>query len=111
VGANFDDAFAPQIAALVSDLAELVARRTVEIQRELDGSASAATGASPWLSTATAAEYLDWPKGRLYKLSARGEIPHYKHEGRLLFRKTSSTSGCLALPSESDPRWRAASPV
>ena len=40
-----------------------------------------------WFSTATAAEYLDWPKARLYKLSARGEIPHYKHEGRLLFRR------------------------
>ena len=30
---------------------------------------------------------LDWPKQRLYKLSASGAIPHYKQEGRLLFNR------------------------
>ena len=34
-----------------------------------------------------AAAFLDWPKGRLYKLSASGEIPHFKQEGRLLFHR------------------------
>ena len=42
---------------------------------------------SPWLSLEAAAAYLDWPRQRLYKLTARGEIPHYKHEGRLAFRR------------------------
>ena len=42
---------------------------------------------SPWLSVDSAAAYLDWPRQRLYKLTARGEIPHYKHEGRLAFRR------------------------
>jgi len=40
---------------------------------------------SPWMSLPHAASYLDWPKQRLYKLTAAGAIPHYKHEGRLLF--------------------------
>jgi excisionase family DNA binding protein len=39
------------------------------------------------MSIETATAYLDWPKGRLYKLAARGEIPHRKHGNRLLFRR------------------------
>lgn len=42
---------------------------------------------SPWLSVERAAAYLDWPKQRLYKLTAAGAIPFYKHEGRLLFHR------------------------
>ena len=42
---------------------------------------------TPWLSIEKAAAYLDWPKQRLYKLTAQGAIPHYKHDGRLLFRR------------------------
>ena len=42
---------------------------------------------TPWLSIDKAAAYLDWPKQRLYKLTAEGAIPHYKHDGRLLFRR------------------------
>jgi excisionase family DNA binding protein len=42
---------------------------------------------SAWMSTASAAPYLDWPVQRLYKLSASGAIPHYKQEGRLLFHR------------------------
>ena len=50
---------------------------------------------SPWLNITDAADYLRWPKQRLYKLTANGGIPHYKHEARLLFlgndeRKVSS---------------------
>jgi excisionase family DNA binding protein len=42
---------------------------------------------SPWMGIEKAAAYLDWPKQRLYKLSASGAIPHYKQEGRLLFHR------------------------
>lgn len=42
---------------------------------------------SPWLSIASAASYLDWPKQRIYKLTAAGAIPHYKQDGRLLFHR------------------------
>lgn len=42
---------------------------------------------SPWLSISKAADYLDWPKQRLYKLTAAGAIPHYKQDGRLLFHR------------------------
>lgn len=43
---------------------------------------------SPWLNIANASQYLDWPKQRLYKLTAAGAIPHYKHDGRLLFHRS-----------------------
>ena len=44
-------------------------------------------GESPWLSIERAAAYLDWPRQRLYKLTAAHAIPFYKHEGRLLFHR------------------------
>jgi Helix-turn-helix domain len=40
---------------------------------------------SPYMNLAEAAEYLRWPKKRLYKLTAAGAIPHRKHEHRILF--------------------------
>jgi len=67
------------------ELAERVARRVLELERE-HGAASA-NGKSPWLGIAEAASYLGWPRQRLYKLTASGAIPHYKQEGRLLFRR------------------------
>ena len=42
---------------------------------------------SPWMAIGSAASYLDGPKQRLYRLTASGEIPHYKQEGRLLFHR------------------------
>lgn len=42
---------------------------------------------SPWLRVASAAASRGRPRQRLYRLTARGEIPRYKQEGRLLFRR------------------------
>ena len=76
------------VAQLLEALADAVARRVVELQRrEPAFAASEADERSPWLSAETASAYLDWPKQRLYKLTAQGAIPHYKHEGRLVFRR------------------------
>lgn len=44
-----------------------------------------AASKSPYMTLAEAAEYLRWPKKRLYKLTASGAIPHRKHEHRILF--------------------------
>jgi excisionase family DNA binding protein len=68
---------------LLNEFADRVARRLAELQP----SRQAAEGTSPWMSAATAADYLDWPKQRVYKLSASGDIPHVKHAGRLLFNR------------------------
>jgi excisionase family DNA binding protein len=73
----------PPLDRLLDQLAERIATRLQE--RTVAGPESAP--ASPWMNITSAAEYLDWPKQRVYKLSASGEIPHYKHEGRLLFRR------------------------
>jgi excisionase family DNA binding protein len=40
---------------------------------------------SPYVTLAEAAEYLRWPKKRLYKLTAARAIPHRKHDHRILF--------------------------
>jgi excisionase family DNA binding protein len=69
------DQIADQIAARV---AEQLGRELLERNDEQH---------TPWLSIEKAAAYLDWPKQRLYKLTAQGAIPHYKHDGRLLFRR------------------------
>jgi excisionase family DNA binding protein len=42
---------------------------------------------SPWLNVVAAAEYLGWPKKRLYNLVAANEIPHRKQGNRLLFNR------------------------
>jgi excisionase family DNA binding protein len=76
----------PALAALVEELAELIAG---ELVRRLGAEQASSTPdeRSPWLSATSAAAYLDWPKQRLYKLSAAGAIPHYKQAGRLLFHR------------------------
>ena len=75
------------LLAALDELAEVVARRVAELVREEKGEGADSHNASPWLSVGSAAAYLDWPRERLYKLTARGAIPHYKHEGRLAFRR------------------------
>jgi excisionase family DNA binding protein len=73
------------LESALEELAERVARRILELERERG--AKAANGDSPWLGIAQAAAYLGWSRQRLYKLTAAGAIPHYKQEGRLLFRR------------------------
>jgi excisionase family DNA binding protein len=73
-----------EFGSLLERLVERVAARVYE--RLVEQQALAASERSPWMGIERAAAYLDWPKQRLYKLSAAGAIPHYKHEGRLLFR-------------------------
>ena len=63
--------------ALAARLADRIAAHAVD----------AVSGYSPWMTVAEAAEYLRWPRERLYKLTAAGAIPHRKHDGRLLFHR------------------------
>lgn len=74
-------------------LQELARRIATELARQTPTPPSAPEEArSPWLNINSAAHYLDWPKQRLYKLTAAGAIPHYKHDGRLLFHRTELDS-------------------
>ena len=40
-----------------------------------------------WLDAKRAAAYLCWPLGRIYQ--KRHELPHVKHGGRLMFRRSA----------------------
>lgn len=60
-------------------LIEALAHRVAEI--------GTTTSASPYMTADEAAEYLRWPKERIYKLTAARTIPHRKHDGRLLFHR------------------------
>jgi excisionase family DNA binding protein len=42
---------------------------------------------SPYMTAEEAATYLRFPKKRIYGLTSRGEIPHRKQDGRLVFRR------------------------
>jgi len=75
------------LTALLQQLVEQIAQRVVSELAELEGDSRTADARSPWMSIEAAASYLDWPKQRLYKLTASGAIPHHKHERRLLFRR------------------------
>ena len=75
-------------AAIEAMLGELAERIAAEVARQLTSEqGESGEQSSPWMSVESAAAYLDWPKQRLYKLSASGAIPHYKQEGRLLFHR------------------------
>jgi excisionase family DNA binding protein len=75
-----------ELGRLLDELAERIAGRLVQLQHE-QGSTNQEEGGSPWMAIERAAAYLDLPKQRLYRLTASGEIPHYKQEGRLLFNR------------------------
>ena len=79
-------ALPPELAAL-APLLEALAHRIVELERERRPEPASAEERSPWMGIEQAARYLDWPKQRLYRLTGQGAIPHYKQEGRLLFRR------------------------
>jgi excisionase family DNA binding protein len=75
---------------LEATLATLVDRLATSLAQRLNETSSQPADpgeTSTWMSIDKAAAYLDWPKQRLYKLSAAGAIPHYKHDGRLLFNR------------------------
>ena len=73
------------LEALLEQLSEQIANRVSEqLRTELTQQND---NRSPWLDIKAAATYIDWPKQRLYKLTAQGAIPHYKHDGRLLFNR------------------------
>lgn len=72
------------LGLVIDRLVERVAQRVIQLQSQHVQHAEAS---SPWMGIAKAAEYLDWPRQRLYKLTASGAIPHYKQEGRLLFHR------------------------
>jgi excisionase family DNA binding protein len=77
----------PALQALLDQIVERVARRVVALQEETHQGEEDGAGRSPWMSAKSTASYLDWRVQRLYKLTASGEIPHYKQEGRLLFHR------------------------
>ena len=75
----------PAFEQLVEAIADQLATR---LRAELtDALAAVSKPVSPWININSAAAYLDLPKQRLYKLTAQGAIPHYKQDGRLLFRR------------------------
>jgi excisionase family DNA binding protein len=81
------DPLPADLADAVERLAQLIAERVFEHQHRLESGSDLESERSPWMSIDTAARHLDWPRQRLYKLTGRGRIPHYKHEGRLLFHR------------------------
>ena len=69
--------------SLSSEAIEAIAQRSAEIVLK-----RLHADRSPWMTLEQAAEYLQWPKHRLYKLTgARDGIPHRKVGNRLLFHR------------------------
>jgi excisionase family DNA binding protein len=76
-----------QLSALLDLLADKLAERLLAPRGAATGDELGQGGRSPWMNVASAAAYLDWPRQRLYKLTAQGAVPHYKQDGRLLFHR------------------------
>jgi excisionase family DNA binding protein len=75
----------PLLEQLLQELARRIASELARLTPSRPSTGE--DDSSPWLNIESAAAYLDWPKQRLYKLTAQGAIPHYKHDGRLLFHR------------------------
>jgi excisionase family DNA binding protein len=74
--------------ALLEHLLDAIAARIADsLNSRQPHESMGENGASPWMNIESAAAHLDWPRQRLYKLTAQNAIPHYKHEGRLLFNR------------------------
>jgi len=93
-----------ELERLVDALAERIANRLRELERKERVAADGASGSSPWMAIERAADYLDLPKQRLYRLTASGEIPHYKQEGRLLFHR-AELDAWLGRFAEGERGW------
>jgi Helix-turn-helix domain len=65
------------LVRLPSEVVETVAERAVELLAERDVGFLDVTGAAEFLG--------GWSRKRIYNLVARGAIPYYKPENRLLF--------------------------
>jgi excisionase family DNA binding protein len=76
---------AAAFVAAIPGLAEWVEERAAEIADARIREAGVV--ASPWLTVNEAAEYLHWPRKRVYQLTAAGAIPHRRHERRILLRR------------------------
>jgi excisionase family DNA binding protein len=96
---------AEALELLLDELVERVARRALALARQ-EGPASEDAQPAPWMAIEKAAVYLDLPKQRLYRLTASGEIPHYKQEGRLLFHR-GELDAWLARFAEGERGWMA----
>lgn len=73
------------VVTLPSTMAEIIAHRIATIvTTEIN---TTTTPATPYMTVGETAEYLRWPKERIYKLTAARAIPHHKHERRILFRR------------------------
>lgn len=70
--------------SLPPEVIEAIAQRASELVLAHLRRSDVAT--SPWLAGArAAAEYLGWPRQRVYKRLT--ELPHHKHGARLMFRR------------------------
>jgi excisionase family DNA binding protein len=74
---------------LSADVPHSVIVAIAEEVAKIIGAGSAGGSDQPvWLTVPQAAEYLGWPKQRLYNLTRVGAVPHRKHGNRLMFKRT-----------------------
>jgi excisionase family DNA binding protein len=71
-----------------SELIEVIAQRVADVLEErLGGAGPTYSSSGAWMRTRDAAEYLGWTTGALRSRIKRNEVPHYKVEGTLLFKR------------------------
>jgi len=86
---------------LSDEVIDGLARTVAERVEECLTSSGASQG---YLDVTGAAEYLSCPKSRIYDLTSRRELPHYKLGSRLLFNKQEIDAWLLESKVESEPR-------
>ena len=77
------------IDAIAERVADIILDRLGSAPRILDRLADQPRGSKPstWMRSAEVAQYLGWSRKSVYRRVARMEMPHYKIDGILLFKR------------------------
>lgn len=69
------------------ELIDALAERVADIILERVTHGTTGPIGSPWMRSAEAADYLGWSRKALYRRVSRKEMPDYKVDGILLFKR------------------------
>ena len=75
------------IDAIAERVADIILDRLGSTPRILDLDQPRVSGPGTWMRSAEVAQYLGWSRKSVYRRVARMELPHYKIDGILLFKR------------------------
>ena len=91
------------------ELIDAIAERVADIILDRLADRPRGSGPGTWMHSAEVAQYLGWSRKSVYRRVARMEMPHYKIDGILLFKRMNSTPGSSSSGRRRDSEKHSAS--